>query len=83
MCKHRFFSPIGYQLGVFSRGIDLTVLQSKNEMILTGHVQEGSEIEGDLDVLCLTKKLVMPLREVTYESRGGKSLEYSFLHVDH
>lgn len=58
-------------MGVFSRGIDLTVLQSKNEMILTGHVQEGSEIQGDLDVLCLTKKLVMPLREVTHESGAG------------
>ena len=70
-------------MGVFSKGVDLTVLQSKDEMILTGHVQEESEIEGDLDVLCLTEKLVMPLREVTHESRGEKKLEYSFLHIDH
>lgn len=49
--------------------MDLTVLQSKNQMITESNVQEESETEGDLGVLCLTEKSLMPLRGVTHESR--------------
>lgn len=38
-------------------------------MITESNVQEESETEGDLGVLCLTEKSLMPLRGVTHESK--------------
>lgn len=53
--------------------MDLTVFQCKNQMIVGGNGEEECSIKGNLCILCLKEKLVMPLREGMHEGIGEKS----------
>lgn len=48
-------------------------------MCVGSKAEEEHKINGDLYILCLIQKLVMPLREGLHEGRGKK--EYPLLHI--